>query len=493
MGRLPVIQNDAGNNIGRDHNTYGFSMWLAGGGFKRADVHGETDEFGHHAVRCRAITTTTTPRSSTANRGKSSMSSARKLRLRVLPFCHFALIESENENNGTCVYRHLFFLGQLSAAPPERPTQPAPPKKGVRVNPPLSANPPRAYLDLDLFASIQWKTQKLPWVDEGPYAGISGTAMVVHAGKIYVVGGFIPGGDETDDSASRRTSRWCWVYDPQNDRWSRLPDAPIRREYTRGTVAGDALFLFGGGNQYKGQNPAYRVHGDCAMLDLSQSPPAWSLHSKLQVPRTHTSVGHLADLLVVAGGNEYDFAEKGYSRNTIRNTTEIFDLSNPQRGWQQSAPLPGTGRGWSASIIAKKRLYLFGGLTWNEAGEIKGIRETLVFDADQQRWQQKTPAPLAVSGWEAASYADRFALLAGGVVRPENKRDNSIIWSDLIWGYDTQTDRWLRVNGKLPPGGVFNDPGVAVIGETIYVLGGEGPHGSHYNYFLIGHIQRELP
>ncbi|MDG1898224.1 MAG: DUF1501 domain-containing protein, partial [Fuerstiella sp.] len=35
MGRLPVVQNDAGRTkIGRDHNTYGFSMWVAGGGFK---------------------------------------------------------------------------------------------------------------------------------------------------------------------------------------------------------------------------------------------------------------------------------------------------------------------------------------------------------------------------------------------------------------------------------------------------------------------------
>ncbi len=51
MGRLPVIQNDAGPaKVGRDHNTYGFSMWVAGGGFRRGGTYGETDEFGHHAV-----------------------------------------------------------------------------------------------------------------------------------------------------------------------------------------------------------------------------------------------------------------------------------------------------------------------------------------------------------------------------------------------------------------------------------------------------------
>tara|TARA_B100000029_G_scaffold444330_1_gene464037 strand:- start:517 stop:1956 length:1440 start_codon:yes stop_codon:yes gene_type:complete len=48
MGRLPVVQNE--KNIGRDHNTYGFSMWLAGGGFRGGLAYGNTDEFGHKAV-----------------------------------------------------------------------------------------------------------------------------------------------------------------------------------------------------------------------------------------------------------------------------------------------------------------------------------------------------------------------------------------------------------------------------------------------------------
>src|SRR5262249_61609410 len=32
------------------HNRHGFSLWLAGGGFKRGYVHGATDEFGYQAV-----------------------------------------------------------------------------------------------------------------------------------------------------------------------------------------------------------------------------------------------------------------------------------------------------------------------------------------------------------------------------------------------------------------------------------------------------------
>ena len=52
MGRLPVIQNDTGREkVGRDHNTYGFTIWLAGGGIKGGLAHGETDEWGHRAVK----------------------------------------------------------------------------------------------------------------------------------------------------------------------------------------------------------------------------------------------------------------------------------------------------------------------------------------------------------------------------------------------------------------------------------------------------------
>jgi hypothetical protein len=46
FGRLPVSQGPDG----RDHNRHAFSLWLAGGGFKRGYVHGATDEFGYKSV-----------------------------------------------------------------------------------------------------------------------------------------------------------------------------------------------------------------------------------------------------------------------------------------------------------------------------------------------------------------------------------------------------------------------------------------------------------
>ncbi len=48
FGRMPFSEGQ--NAPGRNHNPYGFSMWLAGGGVKGGTAYGETDEFGFEAI-----------------------------------------------------------------------------------------------------------------------------------------------------------------------------------------------------------------------------------------------------------------------------------------------------------------------------------------------------------------------------------------------------------------------------------------------------------
>lgn len=49
FGRMPISQR----MDGRDHNPYGFSVWMAGGGIKGGQMIGQTDEFGYKAVEDR--------------------------------------------------------------------------------------------------------------------------------------------------------------------------------------------------------------------------------------------------------------------------------------------------------------------------------------------------------------------------------------------------------------------------------------------------------
>jgi Protein of unknown function (DUF1501) len=46
FGRTPMAQG----TDGRDHNPYGFTMWLAGGGIKGGTIYGATDDYGYHAI-----------------------------------------------------------------------------------------------------------------------------------------------------------------------------------------------------------------------------------------------------------------------------------------------------------------------------------------------------------------------------------------------------------------------------------------------------------
>ena len=58
FGRTPTVElpkegANAGKINGRDHNHWGFTMWLAGGGTRGGHVHGATDEFGFKAIENR--------------------------------------------------------------------------------------------------------------------------------------------------------------------------------------------------------------------------------------------------------------------------------------------------------------------------------------------------------------------------------------------------------------------------------------------------------
>jgi hypothetical protein len=50
FGRTPFAQG----SDGRDHNQFGFTIWLAGGGAKPGTVYGETDEWGYKVVEGKA-------------------------------------------------------------------------------------------------------------------------------------------------------------------------------------------------------------------------------------------------------------------------------------------------------------------------------------------------------------------------------------------------------------------------------------------------------
>ncbi len=375
----------------------------------------------------------------------------------------------------------LIFGGTTALAQPEK-----------WADPPyiqLSKNMTPAVKRLPSVGVIVWTLERIPFIDDSPRAGISGAGMVVVDGRIYLVGGFIPAGDGSSNRASHRTSKWAHRYDPASKQWTQLPSMPARREYTRAIATDNAIYVIGGSMQRRGNPQGEHVSGDCFKLDLSKKPLDWETQGQLSVPRTHMGIGRVGDRLIVAGGVRWD-SVNGYHESTVKGTTDVFDLTQPQLGWQARSSIPGVGRGWVAAAPCRDCLYVFSGLTFDRKNRSAWVNECLKYDPMSDGWFQNAKPPVWVSGWAAATCRNRYIVLVGGCVGPTTEPySNGNLWNDLAFVYDATTDRWGRLEGTIPPAAVYNDCGVVIIGKTIYVAGGEGPRGSHFNHLAIGRLQ----
>ncbi len=348
---------------------------------------------------------------------------------------------------------------------------------------------------LPVFGRIVWHREAMPFIRVGPKGGISGVGMCASGHRIFVAGGFLGKGPFGDGGSepNRKTSKWVYAYNVETKGWERLPDLPSRAEYGRMAAVAGKLYFVGGaayandGDRVGPYVPSAAMH----VLDLGESAPAWKPMPALPEARTHFALGNVGDLLIAMGGNVYDVAERGYSPRTVRKETAVLDLSAPQNGWTVQASAPNPARGWSATAACRGKLWVFGGLSFqNQGSKSRRVRlpETLSYDPLSDTWTRHTPAPVEISGWGGAAYLDRYVILVGGHGGPKDVKPRMNV---IPLVYDTMEDRWLRLEQSVTPaGGDFNDPGVAICQDAIYVAGAEGNGGSHFNHWLIGRIER---
>ncbi len=342
-------------------------------------------------------------------------------------------------------------------------------------------------LALPVFGKIRWSRHEIPLIQLGPRGGISGFGFVAAGGRLFLIGGYIPAGDDTLDQGNR-TSKWVLSYDPTAGTWTRCPDLPDRREYGSAVALGDQIFYFGGAKQ-----DPYIPVADVFSLDISKPGAAWKSLPPLSVARSHSAGAVIDNQLIVVGGNEYNADVKGYGPSTIRDTVEALDLGAVDRGWRQLSPMPAPARGWSAFATLGTKLYLFGGMTFLPKGTGRinqRLQSSMAYSPETDSWESLSPPPFAVSAARAAVYGDRYIVLFGGTYA--SPQDRIYRWNAQSFVYDTRDDKWFRFESSAtPPGGVYNDPGMAIIGNKIYIAGGEAIH-AHYNSLTIGEIE-QLP
>lgn len=177
-----------------------------------------------------------------------------------------------------------------------------------------------------------------------PSARLRGSAAaVVRDQKIYLLGGNTQGHDGG-------AVAWFDEYDPVNQQWTTLPDAPNARDHFPGVMVGDRL-VAAGGRQTRLPNPS--ANPVLATDIFNFTTGQW--YSGAPIPTGRAGVITVAydDHVIVAGG------EINTSSDAL-DVVEAYDVSND--AWQ-SLPSMTVGRHGGGGGVLDSRFYAMSGST----------------------------------------------------------------------------------------------------------------------------------
>ncbi|MCB0123771.1 MAG: DUF11 domain-containing protein, partial [Caldilineaceae bacterium] len=196
--------------------------------------------------------------------------------------------------------------------------------------------------------------------------------------------------------------------------------------------------------------------------------PTWQVAPSLSTLRYQQATvalpgipGERAGQLYAIGG----WADGGDSSggNVVAQTTnERFDSCTGQ--WQTLAALPAPRAAAAVATIAGD-LYVVGGraaVIGTFGSATQPFANLWRYEVAADRWQERAPLPVALSGAAAIGVGDSLYLF-GGV-------DNGGVLRNLSYRYDGATDRWHELAPIPGPGRLF--AAVAQVGEELFLVGG---------------------
>jgi N-acetylneuraminic acid mutarotase len=213
--------------------------------------------------------------------------------------------------------------------------------------------------------------------------GLNHTQAVAYRGDLYVMGGYASstGLDQEVDTLYR--------YDPQRDRWTRLPDAPSTRAAHAMGVIGHRLYVAGGA---RGGQPL----GTLEIYDFRRR--RWSRGPDMEFAREHLAG-------TVAGRFFYVLAGRAAGQGNFK-VAERYDPR--ERRWQRLPDME-KPRGGIAAARVGKRVVVFGGE--EDAGT---IREVELYSPARRRWSRLPDLATPRHGLGGVSRRGRVYAIEGG-------------------------------------------------------------------------------
>ena len=211
---------------------------------------------------------------------------------------------------------------------------------------------------LDRILIYEPKKDQWSWGAEIPVDRRRGSAGVVNVGgKIYVLCGIVNG-------HMGGYVNWADCYDPETDRWTRLKDAPHKRDHFQCAFLDGKIYAAGG--RTTSQETGQLFDLTVPEVDVYDIPSAtWStLKDNLPTPRAGNSTAAIGKDIVVAGGESMAHKE-------AHNEVEAWDTL--EKKWH-NYPSLNRGRHGTALILHKNCIYTCSGSGGRGGGpELKSI------------------------------------------------------------------------------------------------------------------------
>lgn len=278
------------------------------------------------------------------------------------------------------------------------------------------------------------------------------TGAAAFRGAFYVFGGFGIGGTVRPDDVG--DDLWCW-----DGTWDRVATGgPPAARYSSLIGADGALFLFGGCGVADGH---LDFHSQLWRFD-DRWDHVRPIGKEAPSGRYTAALASYDNALFVFGGHAQDQSgTKSYFNDLWR-----FDLTESR--WYRHGPGDhGPGRrygfGWT---VHGQTLHLFGGFDGHrDRGDLWSL------DLETLRWELRAPEGGEVGPapryCPALGVVNKQLVLFGG----RSKTRPKLNFSDC-WVFDGAWSSW---NGSGP--GYHAKPAYASDGSTLWMFGGEGPHG----------------
>jgi hypothetical protein len=247
--------------------------------------------------------------------------------------------------------------------------------------------------------------------------------------RIYVVGGFVEGGDSVSTVE---------VYDVEGERFTEGPALPVSVNHAMAAVDRDTLYVFGG---YTGAltDPSNRSFA------LRPESGQWQEISPMPEVRAAGGAAAVDGRIYIAGG----IGPGGLASSTL-----VYDTESEK--WSTAPGLP-TPREHLGVASDGKRVYVLGGRISS-----KNLSAADAFDPSSGRWTSLPDLPTARGGLAAAGTSNVLIVAVGGEAAETFEEAEA---------FDVARGKWVSLPGLPTP---RHGLGVVAVGPTLYVIAG-GP------------------